>query len=49
MRKLNFIFIIFFLLNCTNNSLVRNGDLVADFSKEKMVDIIYDMTFNQCC
>ena len=45
MRKLNFIIIIFFLLSCTNNSLIEKSSQPKNLiSKEKMVDIIYDMT-----
>ena len=45
MRKLNFITIIFFLLSCTNNSFIEQPFQPTNLiSKEKMVDIIYDMT-----
>jgi hypothetical protein len=45
MRKLNFITLTIFLLSCTNNSLIEKPSQPKYLiSKEKMVDIIYDMT-----
>ena len=45
MKKLSYILIIFSLFGCVNNSLIENPtEPVNLISKEKMVDIIYDMT-----
>ena len=45
MKKLNFITLIFFVLSCTNSSLIEKPSQPKDLiSKDKMVDIIYDMT-----